>query len=88
VDVLSIADDIATLNLEASDDNSGVYDMRLGEDIVFTGAVWQLYTDTVTTTWSSGGIVYVEFRDRAGNVSVPASTLDEYEIYLPLVLRE
>lgn len=58
---------VVTLNLEASDDNSGVAYMRLGENTL-ESATWQPFTDTVTWTLHSD-IVYVQFRDRAGNVS-------------------
>jgi len=56
-----------TLNLEASDNSSGVASMRLGEDTLESVA-WQPFTDTVTWTLHSD-IVYVQFRDSAGNLS-------------------
>jgi hypothetical protein len=85
--VLTIANGTATLWLEASDDNSGVYDMRLGENRRLDDAPWRIYTDTVTVTWPIAGVVYVQYRDRAGNLSAAVSTRTEYDIYLPLVLK-
>lgn len=87
-EVLSVSNGIATLELEASDDNSGVYDVRLDPDSGFPDAEWKFYTDTLTTTWPANGIVYVQYRDRAGNLSAVASTQERYEIYLPLLLKQ
>lgn len=87
-EVLSVSNGIATLGLEASDDNSGVYDVRLDPDSSFPDAEWGFYTDTLTTTWPANGIVYVQYRDRAGNLSAVASTREQYEIYLPLLLKQ
>lgn len=86
VGVLTISNGIATLWLEASDDNSGVYDMRLAEEPTFGDVQWQFYTDTVTTTWPANGVIYVQYRDRADNRSPIASS--RYEIYLPLVSKQ
>jgi hypothetical protein len=61
------ATSVVTLSLEASDDNSGVAQMRLGEGLL-TDVAWQPYTDTVTGTWASD-VVFAQFQDQAGNVS-------------------
>jgi spore coat protein U-like protein len=86
MEVLTVSNNVATLWLEAGDDNSGVYDMRLAEEPTFGGVQWQFYTDTLTTTWPANGVVYVQYRDRAGNLSPVVS--NRYEIYLPLVLKQ
>jgi hypothetical protein len=85
--VLSATAGLATLWLDACDDNSGVHAVRVGEDRVFTGAVWRLYTDTVTTTWPADGLVYVQYRDRAGNLSRVLPVRERYDVYLPLVTK-
>jgi len=56
-----------TLSLEASDDNSGVAQMRLGEDTLENTA-WQPFANTITWPLQSD-IVFAQFRDRAGNAS-------------------
>lgn len=86
-EVMTVTGGIATLALEASDDNSGVGAMRLAAEPSFVHAPWQLYSDTVTIPWPVGGIVYVQYRDRAGNVSPTVSIRDRYKIYLPLVTK-
>ena len=60
-----------TLELEASDDVSGVVQMRVGDDATFADASWVPYGAS-HATWarSTGGVtVYAQFRDRAGNES-------------------
>jgi hypothetical protein len=61
------ATSIVTLNLEASDDNSGVASMRLGESTL-ENVTWQPFTSTVTETLQ-GDVIYAQFRDNAGNIS-------------------
>ncbi|MGC9335303.1 MAG: hypothetical protein ACP5JJ_14205, partial [Anaerolineae bacterium] len=87
VDILSDTGQIVTLGLDASDDNSGVEAVRVGSDRAFTGAIWLAMTDTVTATWPAEAIVYVQFRDRAGNLSAPIGRGDLPKTFLPLVLQ-
>ena len=86
--VVTITNDTATLWLEASDDNSGVYDMRLDDEPAFSDAWWQTYTDTLTTTWPANEVVFVQYRDRAGNLSHVVRAKPGFEIYLPLIMRQ
>jgi hypothetical protein len=64
-----------TLFLGAEDNLSGVADMRVSGDPAFADAPWLAYTNTLTlparTLAASGfaGVVYVQYRDLAGNVS-------------------
>lgn len=63
------ATSVITLSLEASDDNSGVAQMRLSEDLLeIESGTWQPFTSTVTWTLQSD-VVYAQFRDSAGNKS-------------------
>lgn len=72
-EVLGPAVITTTLHLAATDNLSGVSDMRLSTDPAFTNAVWLPYTTTVT--WLSDLVgpspetVYVQYRDWADNVS-------------------
>ncbi len=81
-----------TLALDAWDDNSGVADMRISEDGSFGDAIWQTYQETVLWALTTD-VVYVQFRDRAGNWS-PIYVSDgsvinqnETKIYLPIIVR-
>jgi len=72
-----------TLWLEAWDDLSGVGTMRLAEEEAGLPLVpWETYTPTVVVPRTAA--MYVQFRDRAGNVSTPALA-GGYRLYLPLV---
>ena len=75
----------------AWDDNSGVVDLRLGLDPSLVGASWQPYGSSVTFP-ADGAVVYVQYRDAAGNPSPiygtdgSDSSLTE-KIYFPLIAR-
>lgn len=72
-----------TLGLEAWDDLSGVGTMRLAEEEAgLPLAPWAAYTSTLVVPRTEA--VYVQFRDRAGNISAPAMA-GRYRLYLPLV---
>jgi hypothetical protein len=88
VDVLADDGNVVTLGLDASDDNSGVAQVRIGADKAFSGAAWQAMTETLTATWPAEGIVYVQFRDRAGNLSVVMGRGDLPKIFLPVALKQ
>jgi hypothetical protein len=82
-----------TLRLDATDDNSGVADMRLGGVPTLTLVAWQPYTNT--TDWVlTGHAVYAQFRDRAGNESFvygSDGSIDDpnpKRVYLPLIMRD
>lgn len=61
------------LKLHAQDDLSEVTDMRIASDPKFSDAVWLPYTASATWPVNSieeqEGVVYVQYRDRSGNVS-------------------
>ncbi|RME44676.1 MAG: hypothetical protein D6796_11485, partial [Caldilineae bacterium] len=81
----------ATLALFGWDDSSGLEAMRVGAWGVVTRTAWQPFTVTVTHPYS-GGVLYAQFRDRAGNFS-PVYGTDGSDssltqrVYLPLVQR-
>jgi hypothetical protein len=58
-----------TLQLNATDDRSGVVDMRLSNRYGFAGAVWEPYTTNRAWDLGTATTLYAQFRDRAGNVS-------------------
>ncbi len=62
------------LNLSASDDLSGVGGMRLSNRSDFQGADWLAYTATKNWTFAANQVVFVQFRDNAGNISRTYST--------------
>ncbi len=77
----------ATVRLRAGDDNSGVGWMRLaGDEPGLIAAPWEPFAPTAVVT-PTAGRVYAQFRDRAGNLSAPASAGPERRVYLPLVER-
>lgn len=60
-----------TLSLSASDDRSGVSQMRFSNDNT-TWSAWEAYATSKTWTLSAGDgskFVYVQYRDHAGNIS-------------------
>ncbi len=88
------ADDAGlTLTVAAQDEDSGLTEMRLGQTVTETRqAAWQAYAPTAA--WPHNvPILYVQFRDLAGNVSSVYGTdgrdsrLTE-RMYLPLVFRK
>ncbi len=86
--VITVTGAAALLALEASDDHSGVSAVRVAAEPAFGGAQWQAYTDTLTTTWPVEGVVYVQFRDQAGNLSRVVPVRERYVLYLPLLVSE
>jgi hypothetical protein len=81
------------VGLDASDDNSGVADMRVDNEPALGAAIWQPFTKTMVLTDAVPDVVYAQFRDRAGNISPiygsDGSVIDSsaHRIYLPLTLR-
>lgn len=77
--------------VEASD--TPPTEMRISNDPSFAGATWQPYA--TSKTWqldetSGPAVVYVQFRDDAGNTSEVASDaimVDVKRIFLPLIVR-
>ncbi|NJL54303.1 formylglycine-generating enzyme family protein [bacterium] len=66
--------DFATVNLTAQDNVDDGIDMRVSEAITFAEDAWQPFTPTVTLpispTDEGWGVIYVQYRDQAGNESV------------------
>jgi hypothetical protein len=93
------ANDTVTLTLNATDDVSGVGSMRLGSQSDLSGVEWQGYATSTQWTLAAGGMVYVQYRDNAGNVSevysttlvpppTPTATPTRPPVYLPIVRRQ
>jgi hypothetical protein len=78
-----------TLALTAQDNLSDHIDMRMSEDVAFTASAWQPFTPTVTMPISSTnegwGVIYVQYRDQAGNESVIYGALYGVDASLPEV---
>jgi hypothetical protein len=78
-----------TLQLDATDDVSGVGYMRISGDPSFTGAAWEAYT--TSKIWPAGqdAAVFVQYRDNAGNESVvySAALTITHRLFLPLIMR-
>lgn len=91
VKILSAEATTVTLLLSAWDDNSGVAQMRFAEDPSLDLATWEPYTYT-TVRPQNGVVIYVQFRDFAGNLSPiygtdgSDSSLTE-RLYLPVMRR-
>jgi hypothetical protein len=64
----------AMLTLQAADDLSGVESMRLSNRGDFAGAQWEPYAASKQWDFDNANTVYVQYRDRAGNVSAAYST--------------
>jgi N-acetylneuraminic acid mutarotase len=75
------------LILSATDAVSGVDSMRIGNQPDLSSAAWQPYAESASWDLPSGGTVYVQFRDRVGNVSTAYSARDLWRVLLPIVWR-
>jgi hypothetical protein len=64
---------MGTLRLAASDARSGVSSMRLGKSADLSAVAWQSFASTATWDFGIGPTVYVQFQDRAGNLSAVVS---------------
>ena len=73
------------IELEATDDFSGVDDMRISNQVDFADANWMPFASSVSWDFSETNVAYVQFRDYAGNVS-ETSTLNLQQVYLPLII--
>ncbi len=83
-------DQYITVEMIAMDDNSGVSDVRISASPRFDGAEWQPYEQSYFEWNSSDGNAYIQFRDRAGNVS-QTYTVDfggtHSQTYLPIIRK-
>lgn len=88
-ELISTASTLATLNLDANDDVSGVESMRLSNQPNFAGAVWEPFSTRHAWDFAMGAMVYVQFRDNAGNISqtYSATYTEQSRIFLPFVQR-
>lgn len=75
------------LQLSASDDVSGVAEMRVSNQPNFDGASWQTYATSLYWNIGSSASVYVQFRDYAGNVSQTYVAAQTQLIYVPGIWR-
>ena len=78
-----------SLSLSATDDVSGVEDMRLSAQSDFSSSTWEPFTATHLWDFASKPIVYVQFRDYAGNVSPSyiASLAGNHTVFIPISIR-
>ena len=61
---------VRAIQLTASDTQSGAeMTMRLSNRADFAGARWQPFEPSLNWDFNNGSIVYVQFRDGAGNIS-------------------
>jgi len=81
-----------TVYLGAEDNLSGVADLRISEDPMFSDAVWQPYTTTLVwpifLTGQMESTLYVQYRDWAGNVSEVYSSTYVVDTTLPVMYVE
>jgi hypothetical protein len=77
------------LALAATDDISGVEGMRVSGRSDFAGANWEPFTSSRRWDAGASSMMYLQFRDQAGNVSSTyALTLTgKQSVWLPLMLR-
>ncbi|MBI4671247.1 MAG: hypothetical protein HY741_06210, partial [Chloroflexi bacterium] len=69
----NLADNV-TLKLNATDDLSGVGNMRISNNSSFTGVAWEPYAPTRSWTLAKNKVVFVQYRDNAGNISKTYAT--------------
>jgi hypothetical protein len=75
-----------SLQLRATDDMSGVEEMRVSSRPNFDGASWEPFTAVRTWDFNESRTVYAQFRDNAGNTSqvYVASIVNQQQVFLPL----
>lgn len=74
---------LVTVNLNAIDNLSTVTEMLISTDPLFSGAVWESYSNSSSITLPSGGgnkTVYVKFKDEVGNISSTYSDSIELDV--------
>ena len=77
-----------TLGLSASDEESGVESMRFSSQVSFAGASWESFKTTRVWAMGSSQTVYVQFQDKAGNVSqIYTVGAPVIKVYLPGITR-
>jgi len=69
VNVLSYSASAITLRTNATDTISGVGQMRIATEPIFSAVSWRTFTTSATVTPSNTGMTYVQYKDYAGNVS-------------------
>jgi len=71
-ETLYVKEEIVTLNLEGTDELSEIVLMMISEDPNFEGGSWESYSNTKDWNLSQGDgikVIYVKYRDGAGNES-------------------
>jgi len=91
---LSAADAISrtvTLKLDLQDDLSGMGGVRIVRGDTFETAPWEAYAPVKQVIAQPGDVIYVFYRDVAGNESLDPFELDvpgnRTYLYVPLILR-
>jgi hypothetical protein len=80
-------DGTVTLYVDGYDDNSGLSQMQLSEDITFANATWQPFAPVVNyLPGAENGpkIVYARFQDEAGNLSATTTINFIYDTLPPI----
>jgi uncharacterized delta-60 repeat protein len=87
--LVSAASTLAMLNLDANDDVSGVESMRLSNQLDFADTVWEPFVTRHAWDFGREAVVYVQFRDNAGNISqtYSATYTEQSRIFVPFVQR-
>jgi hypothetical protein len=86
---VSVAEQGALLELTATDDLSGVADMRVSTQPDFGGASWEPFSAHRAWDFGDSPAVYVQFRDAADNLSpsYAVSAAGNSTIFLPLIMQ-
>jgi hypothetical protein len=79
----------ALLELAATDDLSGIADMRLSGSPDFDDASWEPFNPSPAWDFNASATAYVQFRDAAGNESPTymASLAGSSTVFLPFLMR-
>ncbi|MFZ1559065.1 MAG: IPT/TIG domain-containing protein, partial [Saprospiraceae bacterium] len=76
------------LEFEVTDTLSGMDAMQISKDPSFAEALWMPFSSSFNSPqFASNQVVYVHFRDRAGNISAILSIQPSNRLFLPFVVR-
>jgi sugar lactone lactonase YvrE len=86
---VSIGGQGTLLELAATDDLSGIADMRLSNSLDFDNASWEPFSSSRAWDFDTSIAVYVQFRDAAGNESPTyiASLAGNSTVFLPFLMQ-
>lgn len=93
VNIVGMGADEVVLNLNLTDDLSGMGDVLIATAQDLQDAVWQPYAALKMVAAQPGDLIYVYYRDVAGNQSlypyeIQVPMTGEYKIYLPLLFKD